>query len=65
VWGPQAAQSKGHQNLLKNENLNKKSYFLGSKYFKLSYIKGNSINYGDLFLKSVISVRNGHCDHSA
>jgi len=31
----------------------------------LKYIKGSSINYSDLLLGFVISVRESHCDYSA
>ena len=64
VCGPQAAQSKGQQNLWENENLNKKSNFLVSIYFTLKHIEGNSINYSDLLLNFVVSVRDAHCDYS-
>ena len=65
VWSPKQHSPRDSKICGKNENLNKKSYFLGWTYFKLRYIRGNSINYGDLLLKIVISVRDGHCVFSA
>jgi hypothetical protein len=61
VWGPPKHQSPRDSKICgKIQMYIKKSYFLGSKYFKLKHIKGNLINYSDLLLNVVISVRDGH-----